>query len=94
MVETVASRHLCTTRDLFKEFEAVIEGEQVYMGNSSVSDVRDSGKVEIKLSSGKTLFLQNVLYVSSLRGNMISRALLIKLGVKLVFESDFLIMTL
>lgn len=48
------------------------------------------GKILLKLNSGKSLSLQNVLYVPSLRGNLISGALLNKAGVKLVFEGFYL----
>lgn len=84
VVDTSDSCHFCANRDLFKEFEVVVEGGQVYMGNFSIFKVRSRGKIEIKISSRKTLFVQNVLYVSSLRINLISVALLNRVGVKLV----------
>lgn len=34
VLDIVPSRHLCSNRDLFKEFKAATEGEQVLMGNS------------------------------------------------------------
>lgn len=58
------------------------------MGNSSSSEVLGKGNVFLKLNSGKTLSLKNVLYVPSLRRNLISGALLNKAEVKLVFEGD------
>ncbi|XP_031106222.1 uncharacterized protein LOC116010863 [Ipomoea triloba] len=37
VVDTGASRHFCNNQDMFKVFEPITEGEQVFMGNSSVS---------------------------------------------------------
>nr|GMC71881.1 Retrovirus-related Pol polyprotein from transposon TNT 1-94 [Ipomoea batatas] len=79
---------------MFKVFKPITEGEQVFMGNSSVSEVSGKGKIELMLYSGKKLMLRDVLYVPSLRRNLISGALLNKAGIKLVFESNRLVMTL
>jgi len=51
------------------------------------------GKVLLKLTSGKTLALSDVLHVSSIRVNLIFVALLGKVGVKVSFESDKIVMT-
>lgn len=80
-------------RNLSKEFEEIPEGEQVFMGNSSVVQVRGRGKVGSKLFSGKNLLMSNMLYVISLRKNLISGALLTKVGIKLVFQSDIVVLT-
>nr|GMD74886.1 Retrovirus-related Pol polyprotein from transposon TNT 1-94 [Ipomoea batatas] len=40
VVDTGASCHFCSNKDLFKKLEPASEGEQVYMGNSSVSENR------------------------------------------------------
>lgn len=93
IVDTGASRHFCANKDMFTEFEKTEGGEEVFMGNSSSSEVLGKGKVLLKLTSGKTLALQNVLYVPSLRRNLISGALLNKVGIKLVFEADKLVLT-
>lgn len=51
------------------------------------------GKIFIKLTSGETLALNNVLYVPSLRRNLISSSLLNKVGLKIVLEADKVIIT-
>ncbi|XP_021757936.1 uncharacterized protein LOC110722971 [Chenopodium quinoa] len=66
IVDTGASRHFCANKDLFVGMEEAKEDKQVYMGNSSSSEVLGKGKVVLKLTSGKTLALHNVLYVPSL----------------------------
>ncbi|KAH6783227.1 hypothetical protein C2S52_008186 [Perilla frutescens var. hirtella] len=83
-----ASRHFCSNKDLFHDFEEAGEGECVYTGNSSVAGVLGKGKILLKLTSRKTLNLNNALYVSAMRRNLISGALLNKAGLKIVFESD------
>ncbi|KAK9733020.1 hypothetical protein RND81_04G038700 [Saponaria officinalis] len=71
----------------------VDEKEVVYVGNSNEVSVLDIGKVHLKLTFGKVLTLDNVLYVPDMRRNLISGALLYKVGLKLIFESDKLVMS-
>ena len=47
----------------------------------------------LKFTSGKTLALNNVLNVPNIRANLVSVALLGKVGVKVSFESDRIVMT-
>ena len=65
VLDTGASRHLCADRGLFTEIEDVANGGHVYMGNSSSAAITGQGKIFLKLTSGTTLALSNVLYVSS-----------------------------
>ena len=93
VLDTGATRHICSGREMFKEYEKVSEGECVFMGNSSTVTVSGKGKVLLKLTSGKLLELNNVLHVPDIRRNLISGALLNKAGIKLTFESDKLVLT-
>ncbi|KAK8635370.1 hypothetical protein V6N13_004109 [Hibiscus sabdariffa] len=68
------------------------EGTTV-MGNSSSFEVLGKGKVLLKLTSSKTLALNNVMYVPALRRNLISGCLLNKACIKLVFEIDKLVLS-
>lgn len=63
------------------------------MGNSTSSSVNDKGDVELKFTSMKFVFLQQVLYVSDIRKNFILGSLLIKHRLKIVFESDKVVLT-
>ncbi|KAK9017697.1 hypothetical protein V6N11_000703 [Hibiscus sabdariffa] len=63
------------------------------MGNSSSFEVLGKGKVLLKLTSSKTLALNNVMYVPALRRNLISGCLLNKACIKLVFEIDKLVLS-
>lgn len=78
---------------MLKVFREVAQGKHIFMRNSSTSKVLGSGKIYIRLSFGKTLNMNNVVYVPSLYRNFISRALLNKAGIKLVFEVDRLVMS-
>ena len=46
----------------------------------------------LKLTSGKTLALSDVLHVPNIRANLVSVALSGKVGVKVSFESDRIVM--
>lgn len=93
IVDIRVSHHFYNNKYLFKGLESIIEGKQVFMGNSNVSEVRGRGKVKLMLYSEKKLLLQNLLYVHSLHRNLIFRTLMNKTEIKLVFESNRLVMT-
>ncbi|XP_077252436.1 uncharacterized protein LOC143891806 [Tasmannia lanceolata] len=88
VLDTGATKHICGDRSSFYNFTKVDGGDQVYMGNSQTSKVMGKGKVLLKLTSGKILALQEVLYVLDIRRNLVSGALLNKNGLKLTFEAD------
>ncbi|XP_022153695.1 uncharacterized protein LOC111021147 [Momordica charantia] len=93
ILDTGASRHFCSNRDLFHDFQDSADGECVFMGNSATVGVLGKGKVLLKLTSGKTLSLSNVLYVPSLRRNLVSRGLLNRAGLRIVFKANKVIIT-
>nr|XP_027122051.1 uncharacterized protein LOC113738993 [Coffea arabica] len=86
-IDTGATRHVCTNKDLFTTFEK-IEGEKMFMGNSASSATEGQGKVLLKMTSGKTLTMNDVLYVPEIRKNLVSGSLLNKHGFRMIFESD------
>lgn len=93
ILDTGASRHFCSNKELLHDFQDATGGECVYMGNAATAGVLGHGKVTLKLTSGKTLSLSNVLYVPTMRRNLVSGALLNKAGLKIVFEADKVVMT-
>ena len=93
MMDTRACRHFYANKDLFRDFEAIAEGEYVYLGNQSFVEVLSKGKILINLTYGKTLALNNVLYVPSLSRNLVYGALLNKVGLKIVLEADKVVLT-
>ena len=76
ILDTGATRHFCANKDLMHDFEDTPDGEHVYMGNAATAGVMGKGKVLLKFTSGKSLCLNNVLYVPSLRRNLVSSSLL------------------
>ena len=94
MVDYGATRNVCENKNVFTSYTSVGHGEeQVYLGDSKTTTVLGKGKVLLKLTSGKTLTLSDVLHVPSIRVNLIFVALLSKVGVKESFESDKIVMT-
>ncbi|KAK9705357.1 hypothetical protein RND81_07G050900 [Saponaria officinalis] len=93
IINTRATRHICTNKDLYKEFKDVDKKEVVYLGNYNEVSVTGIGKVHLKPTFGKVLTLDNMLYVPDMRRNLISSVLLNKVGLIFNFESDKLIMS-
>ncbi|KAL7233487.1 hypothetical protein ACSBR1_017164 [Camellia fascicularis] len=78
---------------MFTTFEPVSNGEKLFMGNSATSTVEGKYKVVLKMTLGKELILNDVLYVSDIRKNLVSGSLLSKHGFCMVFESDKVVLT-
>jgi hypothetical protein len=63
VVDSGATRHICANKDDFTFYTAVGDGEKlVYLGDSRTAPVAGKGKVLLKLASGKTLALTDVLH--------------------------------
>ena len=94
MVDSRATRHICGNRSAFTSYTTVKEGdEQVFMGDSRSTPVIGKGKVLLKLTSGKVLALCDVLHVPDIRWNLVSISLLGKAEVKILFDSDKIVLT-
>ena len=91
-IDTGATRHVCSSKEMFTSFEP-LNGEKVFMENSVSSAVEGQGKVLLKMTLGKQLTLNNVLYVPKIRKNLVSGLLLNKHGFRMVFESDKVILS-
>ncbi|GAU47270.1 hypothetical protein TSUD_280930 [Trifolium subterraneum] len=88
VVDSGATRHICANKAAFTSYTCVGDDEdQVYLGDSRTAAVNGKGKVNLKLTSGKTLALSDVLHVPTIRTNLISVALLNKVGVKVSFSN-------
>ena len=72
---------------MFSTFEQIETGEKVFMGNSTISEIKGQGKVVLKMTLGKELTLTNVLYVQKICKNLVSGSLLNSHRFRLVFES-------
>ena len=84
-VDTGATRHICSDKKTFSSYEAINDGEQLFMGNSSTSKVEGKGKVILKMTSGKELTLNDVLHVPEIQKHLVSGSLMSDNGFRLVF---------
>jgi len=71
-----------------QDFKDAIDGECVYMRNSTTARVMGKGKILLKFTSEKLLSLNNVLYAPSLCTNLGFDILLNKAGLKTVVGDD------
>ena len=67
VIDSGATRHICADKDAFVSYSSVgNEEELVYLGDSRTAKVLGKGKILLKLTSGKTLALNNVLHVPNI----------------------------
>ncbi|KAH7664959.1 RNA-directed DNA polymerase protein [Dioscorea alata] len=89
IIDCGATRHISTNRNAFQSYIPLTKSEeQVYMEDSSPSRVLGKGKVLLKLTLRKTLFLNDVLHALDLRVNLVCVLLLGKSEIKLAAELD------
>ncbi|XP_073138938.1 uncharacterized protein [Henckelia pumila] len=62
-IDTGATRHVCYDKEMFATLAVSENGDKLFMGNSATSDIKGQGKVILKMTSGKELTLNNMLYV-------------------------------
>ena len=93
VLDTRATRHICTNRNIFAEYEEVNDGETVFLGDARTTKVVGKGKVILNLTSRKSLALNDVLHVPDMRRNLVSGFLLKMAGLKLVFEYNQLVLS-
>ena len=62
-VDNGATRQICSDKKMFTSYEAINDGEQFFMGNSSTSKVEGKGNVILKMTSEKELIINDVLHV-------------------------------
>ena len=67
-------------KELFLNYEEVIDEENVYLGDSGTARVAGRGKLLLKFTSGKSLALHSVLHVRNMCRNLVSGFLLNKAG--------------
>ena len=77
-VDTRATRHICSEKILFSEYQILEHDEQLFIGNSAISKVERKGNVILKWTSGKELTLNDVPYVSDIRRSLNSGSILIR----------------
>ena len=65
----------------------------MFMGDSRSSLMIGKGKVLLKLNSGKVLALSDVLHVPDIHWNLVLVSLHGKVGVRIMFNSDKIVIT-
>ncbi|XP_019234036.1 PREDICTED: uncharacterized protein LOC109214556 [Nicotiana attenuata] len=75
-------------KELFTSYAPAGPDETVFMANSATAKIEGTGKVALKMTSGKIVTLKDVLHVPEMRKNLVSTSLLVKNGFKCVFVSD------
>jgi hypothetical protein len=85
--DTSANIHVCAIISLFSTYQCKGAGA-LLMGNGSHARVLGVGIAILKFTSGKTVLLNNVKHVPSIKKNLVSVSLLCRDVYKLVFESN------
>ncbi|KAG5548641.1 hypothetical protein RHGRI_014104 [Rhododendron griersonianum] len=89
IVDTGATKHVARDRGGFIEYRRILVGSQrVFMGNSSAKNVLGVGTYQLKLQSGHTFILYDVLYAPGVRRNLKSVIALVELGFSFNFSRD------
>uniref|UniRef100_A0A2N9F562 Reverse transcriptase Ty1/copia-type domain-containing protein n=1 Tax=Fagus sylvatica TaxID=28930 RepID=A0A2N9F562_FAGSY len=87
-VDSAATRHIVRNRELFVDLkEKQLDEHKVYMGNNTYSDVLGEGKCKFSIGDS-VIVLNNVLYVPSVRRNLISVPVLDEKGFEVKMKYD------
>ncbi|KZV28531.1 hypothetical protein F511_31442 [Dorcoceras hygrometricum] len=84
-IDSGATRHVCSDKEMFATLQESKSGEKLYIFNSATSKIKGQGNVVLK-TSGEELTLNNVLYVPHTRKNLVSGSLLNKHGFRIFFS--------
>ncbi|KAF3659675.1 hypothetical protein FXO38_12517 [Capsicum annuum] len=69
-----ATHHVCANKELFAAFALAQVKEKIYMANSATAKVEGTRKVCLKMTLGKVLTLNNILFTTKLIGESILTA--------------------
>nr|GEW36495.1 zinc finger, CCHC-type [Tanacetum cinerariifolium] len=87
-VDSGAISQVCKDLRWFQVRKSIEDGSFVKMGNIATEPIKGIRHVLLTFTSGKTLCLDNVLYVPGIQKNLVSEIMLNKCGYKQVLESD------
>ncbi|XP_019258221.1 PREDICTED: uncharacterized protein LOC109236486 [Nicotiana attenuata] len=87
-IDSGATYHVCANKELFTSYAPAGPNETVFMANSATAKIEGTGKIALKMTSGKIVTLNDVLHVPEMRKNLFSTSLLVKNGFKCIFVSD------
>jgi hypothetical protein len=87
-VDSAATRHIARNHELFVDLKEKQLGEhRVYMGNNTYSDVLGEGRCKFSIGDS-VIVLNNVLYVPSVRRNLIYIPMLDEKGFEIKMKSS------
>nr|GEZ09816.1 zinc finger, CCHC-type [Tanacetum cinerariifolium] len=81
-VDLGATSHVCKDLHWFQVCKSIEDGSFIKMGNIATEPIKGTGRVLLTLTYGKTLCLDNVLYVPGIRKNLVFEIVLNKCGYK------------
>ena len=87
-IDSGATSHVCKDLRWYTEFQPIEDGSILKMGNVATEPIKGLGNVKLVFTSGKCIYLNNVLYVPGIRKNLLSGVVLNNCGYKQVYESD------
>ena len=88
-VDSVATDHIPRDCNPYVDFHRIPKGSRsICMGNNTLADVLGIGTCKLLIRKGHTLYFHDILYAPEVRQNLVSVAVLVKLGFKIVFEQD------
>lgn len=86
-----ATRHVCLDKEIFISFKLIRNSEKLYTRNSATSEIESQGKVILKMTFGKEIGLNNVLYMLDIHWNVESGSLFNKHGLRMMFMLEKII---
>ncbi|XP_012487924.1 uncharacterized protein LOC105801137 [Gossypium raimondii] len=92
-LDTSAIHHICCNKDSCSELVPCDKREKLYISNVETSKIKGKSTVVLKMTYGKELKFQNVLYVPDICKNLVSGTFLSVHDFKMVFESQKLILS-
>ncbi|CAL5394422.1 unnamed protein product [Camellia sinensis] len=86
------SPHLCKEEDVYK-LRASYKQREVVRGKFCNLTIKRNAKVALKMTSGKELTLNDIMFVPDIHKNLVSGSLLSKHGFHIVFKSNKVMLT-
>ncbi|GBL95548.1 Retrovirus-related Pol polyprotein from transposon TNT 1-94 [Araneus ventricosus] len=84
IIDSAATTHFCSDRKWFTKFEPSNKPEHIYLANSDTCPIEGKGTVKLSYPNGQCFFLNNVIYSSQIRHNLISAPKLDQGGAKFI----------
>jgi hypothetical protein len=86
LVDSGASKHMTGYKEILSYFKKKSFAEQVELGDDKCYKIEGVGSISFRLESGAMLHVDEVLYVSGLRNNLLSVATLEDKGYWVIFK--------